>query len=122
MKPSPVSLLACLAIVAAFVLPSAPALSDEVAPPSPASFQGRVLSEDAESDAPVRLLVEVGPATRVDRGPRGSWVPGQVFVGTYRYWEEPAGRMLYLYDDVQNLVARVVDPAGVMVLAEPSAE
>ena len=61
--------------------------------------------------------METGPDTVVDRGSitdLGDW---HAFVGTFRYWKEPTGRMLYLYDDVSNLVGRIVNPESVVLLS-----
>jgi hypothetical protein len=83
---------------------------------STAEEAGVVVAIDHESPGPCRLLIESGPETVVDRGSQDLDAPRCAFVGSFRYWEEPSGRMLYLYDDVQNLVGRVVNPERVLLL------
>jgi len=78
---------------------------------------GRVLEGGETSGEICRLVVERGPETRIDRG--SVQVEGRgVLVGRYRYWEEPQGLTLYVYDDVQDLVGRIVNPRSVRVVDE----
>ncbi len=71
---------------------------------------------DSVGGEPCRLLVESGPETVVDRGHLGALKDQQELYGVYCYQQEQEHRVLYVYDEVQNLVGRVVDPAAVTVL------
>jgi len=73
---------------------------------------------DTLSAHPCTLVVQPGPATRVDRGHLGALSAPRELHGAYRYHQEQEHRVLYVYDDVGNLVGRVVDPEAVM-LREP---
>ncbi len=70
---------------------------------------------DSASAHPCTLVVEAGPATVVDRGHLSDLAPRQELHGAYRYQQELEHRVLYVYDEVQNLVGRVVDPEAVLV-------
>ena len=61
-----------------------------------------------------RLVVLRDEHTFVDRGLLQLTSPAHVVEGSYRYQHEPLGRVLYVYDDAQNLVGRVVNPAQVL--------
>ena len=76
------------------------------------------LALDTTSAHPQRLRVEAGPETAVDRGHLGNFHTPRELCGAYRYQQEREHRVLYVYDEVQNLVARVVDPASVTVLGQ----
>jgi hypothetical protein len=106
----PVLLLA--AVVGALLWPAAPARCDSRANPR----GGVLLVGDAESWLPCRILVTAGSATQVDRGLLPDGASTYDVVGSFRYWEEPSGHMLYVYDDVQNLVGRIVNPESVRIV------
>ena len=62
------------------------------------------------------FLIEGGPETKVDRGSLAKVRGRCELVGRYRYWDEPQGPTLYVYDDVQDLVGRIVNPRSVRIL------
>ena len=107
------SLLALLAVAG---LPAFDGSEGVVTPRTPAAAPGRLLEGGEASGAPCRLVVEGGPRTRVDRGALRSVGTRREIVGAYRYWDEPQGRILYVYDDVQDLLGRIVNPRAVRVL------
>ena len=75
---------------------------------------GTPVACDTVSGHPCTLVVKPGPATVVDRGHLVALRAPQEIHGTYRYQQELEHRVLYVYDEVQNLV----DPEAVM-LREP---
>lgn len=77
------------------------------------------LALDTVSSQPQFLRVEAGPETAVDRGHLGNFHTRRMLSGAFRYQQEREHRVLYVYDEVQNLVARVVDPASVTILDTP---
>lgn len=78
--------------------------------------RGRAVESGDASGALCHLVVEGGPDTTVDRGSLAKLGRRRELVGRYRYWDEPQGPTLYVYDDVQDLVVRVVNPRSVRVL------
>ena len=119
MKPN----LLVLACVAALVLVAAvPGLVARA--PSAEAPKAPVpgLRGNLESSVPCRLAVEIGPRTSVDRGTLAPLRDGLIPAASFRYWQEPAGPVLYVYDDVQDLVGRVVNPVRVRVVGETPAE
>ena len=116
MKALHLPLVSALALVVALLVPAGPASSDSGWQIQQLAERGVVLAGDAQSAVPCRLLVEVGADTVVDRGVLTNLESGQFVVGAFRFWNEPAGRMLYVYDDVSNLVGRVVNPQSVILL------
>lgn len=109
-------LLFGLALLVVLVVPAAPALSDSGQTVQHFAERGVVLAGDAQSAVPCRLFIEAGPDTLVDRGVLTTIESGQFSVGSFRFWNEPSGRMLYVYDDVSNFVGRIVNPETVVLL------
>ena len=77
---------------------------------------GVVVETDVQCSKPCRLVVTSSSETHVDRGLLASLDPSQEVRGTFRFWDERAGRVLYVYDDAQNLLCRVTNPDSVTVL------
>lgn len=131
MKTAVLLLCAALGVVAMFAVPSmgdgsegsasAPTASPSTPaelPPEPAAPEAHVSGEDVDAgtrcaDA-CRLVVLRGADTVVDRGTMTLAPTAHVLEGSYRYQHESLGRVLYVYDDVQNLVVRVVNPVRVL--------
>ena len=80
----------------------------------PTTLSGKTLDLGTLSATPARLLVLADEDTRCDRGLRTNLDAAQTLDGTWRYQQESFGRVLYVYDDVQNLVVRIVNPAQVL--------
>jgi len=80
-------------------------------------MDGTPVDCDTFSGRPCRLVVRPGPDTVVDRGHLGVLSAPREVTGSYRYQQEREHRVLYVYDELQNLVGRVVDP-GAVVLRE----
>ena len=113
MKTASFLALALLAIVGTVAVPSLVDRSgDEGRYPAPKG----VLLGEAASAGPCTIRVEPGLDTHVDHGPLGALTATRTFEGGFRYWEEPVGQVLYVYDDVQNLVGRIVNPRSVRLL------
>ena len=75
-----------------------------------------VIETDVQSSHMCRLVVMCDEATLLDRGTLGELHDEHVFEGSFRFWAEPVGRVLYVYDETQSLVARVVNPTSVTVV------
>ena len=74
------------------------------------------LETNTESHKPCQLLVELCAESALDRGALTTIEHGDVLVGSYRYWDEAGGTMLYVYDEVGNLITRVRNPQSVIAL------
>jgi hypothetical protein len=91
-------------------------------PPGPASLEGAyetpglVIETGVQCSKPCRLVVMPTEYTVVDRGLTEGLDETRVFEGTFRYWREPTGCVLYVYDEARALVARVVNPDSVTVV------
>lgn len=118
MKTSAFLVLAALAVAATLAVPSLldPAPEPRSARAPETRARGILLDGEACSGAPCRIVVEPGLDTRIDRGIEQLISTTKTFTGGYRYWKEPVGRVLYVYDDVQNLVSRIVNPRSVRVV------
>ena len=138
MKSAVLLLCAALGVVAVFAVPSvgrtprgeaprveadapAPALEPaarEATPTEPTPIEAHVSGEDVDagtrSAEACRLVVLRDEHTVVDRGTIHLDPTAHVLEGSYRYQDEPLGRVLYVYDDVQNLVTRIVNPVRVL--------
>jgi len=77
---------------------------------------GVVLETDVQSSHRCRLIVVCDDDTILDRGRLTHLAKKQELNGSYRFWQEPIGRVLYVYDDTQTLLCRVTNPACVAVL------
>lgn len=114
MKVTLIIAVSLLLIVAAMALP---VLEDRGASPCACrAAPGRVLESGEASGELCRLVVESGPETAMDRGGLAQVGQRLEVVGRYRYWDEPQGRILYVYDDVQDLVGRFVNPRSVRIV------
>lgn len=102
-------LLACTSVFAGFAVPSG-------AEHRPCSKMGVVLETDVQSSRICRLVVVSDEYTVLDRGRLPGLTKKQELRGTYRFWHEPVGRVLYVYDDSQSLLCRVTNPTCVTVL------
>ena len=116
MKVALIVISSLLLILAGMALPAFDGSGGSTSPcPCPAAG-GRVLECGETSGALCRLVVERGPKTKVDRGTLASVGRRTELIGRYRYWDEPQGPTLYVYDDVQDLVGRIVNPRSVRIL------
>lgn len=77
--------------------------------------RGVVLETDVQSSHRCRLTVVSAVGTVVDRGVLPALTRTQELVGSFRFWQEPTGRVLYVYDDTQSLLCRVSNPTCVTV-------
>ena len=107
-------LLASAGVLAAIAFPAGwdPGSTAPAAPEAAPVPLALGVSEAGET----RLWVESGPQTVVDRGTVTELTGGQELHGSFRYWEEPAGRALYVWDKTQTLVARVLNPTAVTLV------
>ena len=111
------TLLACSLVVAGFGVPVGwSPRAEPAAAATRAAAVGVVLEGDVESSHRCRLLILSDERTIVDRGAWKSLTKRQEVDGTFRFWEEQAGRVLYVYDDAQNLLCRVTNPDCVAIL------
>jgi hypothetical protein len=109
-------LLACAALLAVVGVPASwDRFSLEGEQPETA-LAGVLLDVNVQSSNPCRLVVQSVEQTVVDRGAVSTLETRHEFTGTFRYWEEPAGRALYVYDDAQSLVGRVLNPHSVTLV------
>ena len=116
MKTSALVVLACLAVIATLGVPQGwDRAQRDAAGRGPASG-GAVLDLNSECSSPCRLKVLFDRDTVVDRGDHGALETDCEVQGTFRFWDEAQGSALYVYDDVQNLVCRVRNPSGVVLL------
>lgn len=116
MKVALIVISSLLLILAGMALPVFDGSGAHDAPCSCRARAGRALECGETSGAPCRLVVEGGPRTKVDRGSLESVGPRTELVGGYRYLDEPQGPTLYVYDDVQDLVGRIVNPGSVRIV------
>lgn len=115
MKVTLIIAVSLLLLVAAMALPVFDGPGGGATPCPCREAPGRVLESGEASGELCRLVVEGGPETTVDRGSLAKVGGRCVLVGRYRYWDEPQGRTLYVYDDVQDLVGRIVNPRSVRI-------
>ncbi|MDJ0973372.1 MAG: hypothetical protein QNJ98_02785 [Planctomycetota bacterium] len=94
--------------------------SSETPQATDASVGPVALETNTESHKPCQLLVELCPESVLDRGALTTIDHGEVLVGSYRYWDEAGGSMLYVYDEVGNLITRVRNPQSVVALGPAS--
>ena len=116
MKVTLILLSSLLLLIAALALPAFDGSGDGLTPCRCPSESGRAVECGEASGELCRLLVEGGPETKVDRGSLAKVRGRRELVGRYRYWDEPQGPTLYVYDDVQDLVGRIVNPRSVRLL------
>lgn len=117
MKPNHLVLACVVALVLVSAVPGFVGRDAGRSEPTPLGVEASF-----ESAVPCRLAVEVGPRTTVDRGPLVVTDDLTIPAASFRYWHEPTGPVLYLYDDVQDLVGRVLHPVRVRVVGEVPAE
>ena len=118
MKTSALVVLACVAVIATLGIPHGwDRAQRDAARRSPPSG-GAVLDLNTECSSPCRLRVLFDRDTIVDRGDRSALEGNREVRGAFRFWNEAQGSALYVYDEVQNLVCRVRNPSGV-VLVDP---
>jgi hypothetical protein len=115
MKTSLLLLAAFLALVLVVALPAFKAGGTPTTVEAPRSDTSGLVG-NVESGTPCRLVVDVGPETAFDRGRLADLHEETIAAASFRYWQESAGPVLYVYDDVQDLVGRIVNPACVRVL------
>lgn len=109
-------LLACVSVMAVVGVPAGWDRTYE-APPEPETvLNGTPLYCDVQSSRPCLLRIQPGENTQILGGRLATLDPEQKIEGTFRYWNESGHRSLYVYDDVQNLVARIVDPEHVLLV------
>lgn len=108
-------LVAAVSLVLSVAVPDFGGSGDHKTPAKPEVATTPVPCDTASAH-PCTLMVEPGAATIVDRGHLGAITTHQRLHGAYRYQQEREHRVLYVYDEVQNLVGRVVDPEAVLLL------
>lgn len=117
MKITLLILLACTCVFSGFAVPSTWGhLAASEIEHHPCSNMGVVLETDIQSSRICRLVVVSDEDTLLDRGRLTTLEARQEVDGSYRFWQEPAGRVLYVYDDTQSLLCRVTNPTCVTVL------
>jgi len=77
---------------------------------------GVFVETDVQSSHICQLLVVTDKHTVLDRGSLRTLDEQQRVVGSFRYWAESAGRVLYVYDETQSLVCRINNPVSVVLL------
>ena len=118
MRTSLLLVLTCTLIGLCLALPEAPSGAAGGTPTS-GEIRAEAGGEWALANGrPCRILVEGGADTRLNRGTLPRLDETTILVGTYRYWTEPAGPVLYVWDDVQNLTARILKPAAVRIVPD----
>ena len=118
MKVTLIIAMSVLLLVAAMALPALDGSGGGATSCPCRAPSGRAVESGEVSGALCRLVVEGGPKTRVDRGSLDEVGERCVLVGRYRFWDEPQGPTLYVYDDVQDLVGRIVNPLSVRVVEQ----
>ncbi len=116
MKVTLLILFASIGVFAVFAVPAWDAPTPATAAESDQAPEGTVLSCDVESSRPCLLTIQSGENTRILGGHLAKLDPEHRVKGTFRYWHESAHRSLYVYDEVGNLVTRVVDPKRVLLV------
>ena len=116
MKTSALVLLACLAVIATLGVPQGWDRSQREEPAAAPSIDGAALDLNTQSASPCRLKVIFDRDTIVDRGDHDALKGNREVSGAFRFWNEAEGSALYVYDDVQNLVCRVRNPSGVLLV------
>ncbi len=116
MKITLLILLACVGVMAMVGMPAGWERTYEPPAEPETALAGTPLACDVQSSRPCHLRVDPGPETVVDRGPVSKLSAQHDLHGTFRYVQEQDHRVLYVYDDVQNLSCRVVDPAAVTLV------
>lgn len=116
MKITLILVASLILLIAAVALPAFDDLRGGATPCDCRSESGRTVESGEASGELCRLLIEGGPKTKVDRGNLATVRGRCELVGRYRYWDEPQGPTLYVYDDVQDLVGRIVNPRSVRIL------
>lgn len=123
MKIAVALLVACAGVLAVFAVPriTPPTIVEARDPhlvPTPMQEMPEVAGEDVDPGTAdghsCRLVVLSQPETVTDRGTLPPLGDAHSLQGSYRYQDEPMGRVLYVWDDVQNLVTRIVNPARVL--------
>lgn len=95
---------------------AAAASGDSPVDATPKSSTPVALSKNTVSHSSCHLLVERTAETVLDRGTLSCLPADGHIAGSFRYWDEDGGTMLYVYDDVGNLITRVRNPQSVIVL------
>ena len=116
MKTPALIVLALAFLVGVVALPAGPRGPTGPSESPDDGSPGVLLAQNTDSGITRRILVEAGPQTVLDRGTLAELAPRQALEGTFRFWEETSGPVLYVYDDVQNLTGRIVNPAAVRLL------
>ncbi len=116
MKITLTLLLACAALVGVVGIPAGWERLPAEVERSETAPAGVVLDVNVQSAKPCHLVVQSDEGTMVDRGAVATLEARHEFTGSFRYWEEPMGRVLYIYDDAQSLVGRVLNPHSVTLV------
>ena len=77
---------------------------------------GVVLETDIQSAKQCRLVVLSNSETVLDHGACDTLRAVHEITGSFRFWQEPAGRVLYVYDDTQSLRCRICNPESVTLV------
>lgn len=116
MKATILVILACTGVFAGAGVPA----TGLDAPPASESCDaepiGVVIETDVQSSCACRILIRSNDRTLFDRGHVTTLSEAREVEGSFRFWTESSGRVLYVYDDVQNLVCRVTNPESVTLV------
>ena len=77
---------------------------------------GVFVETDVQSSRICQLLVVTDEDTILDRGSLRTLDEQQRVVGSFRYWAESTGRVLYVYDETQSLLCRISNPVSVTLI------
>jgi hypothetical protein len=116
MKTSALVVLACLAVIATLGVPQGWDRSQRDTAQRGLLSGGALLDLNTECSSPCRLRVLFDRDTIVDRGDHSALEGSREVRGAFRFWNEAQGSALYVYDEVQNLICRVRNPSGVVLI------
>ena len=117
MKTTVLLLLALVALILVAALPGWRQVPERTA--HAPQHKAAVLVGAIEWGVPCELEIAVGPETVFDRGRLTKAQSAKVAAGSFRFCEESWGKVLYVYDEAQDLLGRVVNPTCVRMLEDP---
>ena len=116
MKTTVLLLLAVAALILVAALPAWRQVPERTASAPASQHKAAVLVGTIEWGAPCDLEVVVGPETVFDRGLLTAAQSAKITAGSFRLCEESWGKVLYVYDEAQDLLGRVVNPDRVRMV------